>query len=189
LPLKNPETGQIVRLVIGLFADEVDRRSFVSPLALLGLVTFQPGHLISSFSNRYAGIQFQIQREGKSRRRTGSGGCFSTHKSRGLTRRTAQIMRRPEGGGGSVRRQANPGINPSWSASRLRRCPSGRVPRFRVCRGLWLGCPSHDGRFQTWTGSCSRKRAFGLMSESFRRWACWSPVWVETVGCVVDEET
>jgi hypothetical protein len=35
---------------------EVDKRSFVSPLALLSPVTFQPGHLISSFANRYAAV-------------------------------------------------------------------------------------------------------------------------------------
>ena len=48
-----------------------------------------------------------------------------------------------------------------WSAFRLRRRPSGRVPRFRACRGLRLGClvPSLEGRFRTRTESCSRMRA------------------------------
>jgi hypothetical protein len=47
------------------------------------------------------------------------------------------------------------------SASRLRRHPSGRAPRFRACRGPRLGCliPSPGGRFRTRTGSCFRRRA------------------------------
>ena len=51
-----------------------------------------------------------------------------------------------------------------WSAFRLQRRPSGRVPRFRACRGLRLGylVPSPAGGFRTLTGSYSRTRAWHL---------------------------
>ena len=56
------------------------------------------------------------------------------------------------------------GRDTHWSAFRLWRRPSGRVPRFRACRDLRLGylVPSPEGRFRTLMGSCSHRRAWHL---------------------------